>query len=106
MNREVSLLPHHTNHDSPIVLLDLDRGTTRKCGRAGSADWDRHDRLPERVRAAHRVMPEHASGHERSARPKLRVTIETAKSLCVLVDLMRLRLPRGVCISWGYPHVP
>jgi hypothetical protein len=34
--------------------------------------------LLERARAAHRVMPEHASGHERSARPKLRVTIEIA----------------------------
>jgi hypothetical protein len=57
MHHEVSLLPHHTNHDSLVVLLDLDRGTTRKCSRVGGADWDGHDRLRQRIRAAHRPMP-------------------------------------------------
>jgi hypothetical protein len=49
-------LPSHLNERSLSVVPDFDAGATRKCGRAGRADRNAHDRLRKRVRAAHRAI--------------------------------------------------
>ena len=69
MDYEVSLLPRNLNHRSLIVLLDFDRGTTRKCSRVGGAEWGGDDRALEGIRAVHRVMRQHALGQEGSPEP-------------------------------------
>ena len=68
MDHERALLPLNLNKWRLRVLLDFDAGTTGKCGRARSTAWDSDDRASEGVRAAHRVMREHASRHKRSRR--------------------------------------
>jgi len=67
VNHEVSLFYSHLNQRRLSVLTDFDAGTTRKCGRASSTAWDGDDRASERVRAAHRVMREHAPGQDDSS---------------------------------------
>jgi hypothetical protein len=61
---EVSLFHSHLNQRGLSVLTDFDAGTTGKCGHASGTAWYSDDRASERVRAAHRVMREHAPGQD------------------------------------------
>jgi hypothetical protein len=65
MDHERALLPNDVNQRSLRVVPDFDVGTGRKRGRVSGAEWDGDDGASKGIRAVHRVMPEHASGHKR-----------------------------------------